>query len=234
VAFLTYFVGRSLDILLVFVALPAFMLGAIWLALALQSGRTASRAQVAAVGLCSWLAVLSLALAWPQASDRWPRTALAHLLPGGRALGDGLQRLWDSPPMDPRSPSGARLVRDHFPSSSRALVIAEPNLAAEILFRTDRVNALPISFPWEDELLFDRSLRRVREAVARLEPGTLMLLQPEAATAPFKRPAVGVIAVIGGRRLSRLQLDALRSIKSRFDLEPIATGGAGLQVVRLR
>lgn len=234
VAMLTYFLGRSIEQLLVFVALPAFMLGAIWLALALQTDSTPRAVKVAAVGFCSWVAALSFALAWPQASDRWPRTAVAHLPPGGRSLSEGLERLWDSPAMDPRSPAGERLIRDHFPPSSQALVIAEPSLAAEILVRTDRVNALPISFPFEDDLVLERSVRRVRDAVARLDPGTPMLLQRDALSDVSNRPAVGVIAVIGGKRLSEVQLAAYRSLKSRFEFEPVATGGAGLQVVTLR
>jgi hypothetical protein len=233
-AFLSYFVGRSLDLLLPFVALPAFMLVAIWLALALDSRALTGRAKAAAVGVCSWLAILSFGLAWPQASDRWPRTALAHLPPGGRSTGDSVERVWDSPPIDPRSPAGTRLIRDYFPASGRALVIAEPDVAAEVVFRTGRTNLLPISIGSQEDFVFDRSARRVRDAVARLEAGTPMLLQRPAVTHLTEPPRFGPLSIIGGKRLSAVQLEALRAIESRFGLDPVAKGASGFEVLRLR
>ena len=92
-AFFTYFLGRSLDLLLPFVALPAFVLVGIWLSLALQADGFPRVAKVATVGVCSWLAALGFALAWPQAGDRLPRTALAHAFPGGRSLNTALDRV---------------------------------------------------------------------------------------------------------------------------------------------
>jgi hypothetical protein len=230
-AFLSYFVGRSLDVLLVFVSLPAFLLGAIWLSLALNTGSVPRATKVAAVALASWLVVLGVALAWPQASDRWPRTALAHVAPGGRSLTADLARVWDSPPMDPRSQAGERLVREHFHEPGPALVIAEADLAQEILAGTGRGNALPLGMALEDELLFERAVRRVRQATDELSPGTMMLLQRDAFT--DVPPQVGVISVIGGPRLSRVQLAAADAIASRFELEPVAKGAEGFEVVRL-
>ena len=232
VAFLPYFVGRSIDVLLAFVALPAFTVAAVGLAWLLRDPLPSRGTNIAAVGFCSWLAMLLLALAAPLASDRLPRTALAQLAPGGRSPGESLERLWDSPPMDPRAPAGARLVRAHLPRSERALVIAEPDLAQEVLLRTGRANALPIAFPWQDDLLA-RSLEDVGQAAARLRPGTLMLFQPDAERRLSKRPAVGVIGVIGGNRLSLVQLHALRTIRARFELAPVARGPEGLEIVRL-
>jgi len=232
-AFLSYFVGRSLDVLLVFVALPAFMLAAIWLGLALQAGSVRRAARVAAVGLATWLAAVGGALAWPQASDRWPRTALAHVLPGGRSLAGDLERVWGSPPIDPRSPAGERLVREYFRQPGPAVVIAEADLAQEVLARSGRGSALPFGMLLEDELLFDRAVQRVRQAVEGLRPGTMMLLQRDALADVNGRPRVGVVSVIGGPRLSRVQLAAAEAIMSRFELEPVAQGGEGFEVVRL-
>ena len=233
VAFLPYFVGRSFDPLLGFVALPAFVLVAIGLSLILREAAVTAPAKRAAVGFCAGMGALLLALAGPLAGDRLPRTAWAHLPPGGRSLGDALERLWDSPAMDPRSPAGARLADRHLPPSRRALVIAEPDLAEEILLRTDRSDTLPISFPRQDDLLAGRSVTEVREAAARLRAGSLMLFQPDAERRLRERPPVGVVAVVGGDRLSRVQLEALRAIRERFELEPVAAGGAGFRVVRL-
>jgi hypothetical protein len=61
-----------------------------------------------------------------------------------------------------------------------------------------------------------------------------MLLQPDAARARSAPPPVGVVAVIGGRQLSRVQLAALEAIERRFSLERVVRGDDGLEVVRLR
>jgi hypothetical protein len=232
---LTYFVSHPNDIYLPFIALPALIVCAVWLRLLLAAELPASvRATAVAVAAC--VLALVLAASFSSTTQRWPRTALAHLMPGGRSFAGDLQRAWRSPPLDPRVTQADALLERHFPSD-KALVLVEPELAMEALIRTGRANLLPISYPYQDQVVPQESQPRVSKAIRRLTAGTPMLVQrgqpDDAAASPTLRVLRAFKAVGPRDRLSPLQLYALDQIQARFQLQPLASGPDGLQVVRL-
>ena len=62
------------------------------------------------------------------------------------------------------------------PGEQESVVLTSADLSVEALMRTDRVNAIPLSDPWEDSLVPDLHRQAVEEAVAELEPGRRMLI----------------------------------------------------------
>jgi hypothetical protein len=180
--------------------------------------------------------VLVLAGAWPGVRDKLPRTAIAHLVPGGPSFAADWSSMWDSPPIDPRAVAAQALIERNIPGDE-ALVLTEPDLGMEALMRSGRANVLPSSYPPNDEVDLPRSLPPVEDAVAGLEPGTLILTQapPGPGEAPSK--ALEYQQLYGqtpaGSRLGPLAQAALDRIEERFRLVPVAKGPDGLAVVRL-
>ncbi len=97
VAIYSYFDNRSTANTLINVALPALLLGGLWLGLLLRSRSMASR-ELRRGGLAFGLAVavLLVAVAWSSISERFPRSALAYAIPGGKSVRGALQRLGTS------------------------------------------------------------------------------------------------------------------------------------------
>jgi hypothetical protein len=227
-----YFVGHSHPNTLLYVALPAVVEACLWVSLVgdrlLQAPR-APRLVATAAGV--WLAVLLAISGWPDATDKWRRTALDQAIPGhGGRIREAVPRLWRSPPSDSRAPEAQALLDRHLPKGEPALVITEPELSVETLVRSDRVNVLPIGDPEQDNLVPDETGPKVRRAIDRLPPGTLMLTQLAVFDAPAKPLAVRPDS---RRKLVRVQKVALDRIRARFRLEEVDRSPRGFAIVRL-
>ncbi len=227
-----YFVGHSHANTLLYVCLPAVVQACLWVSLVgdrlLQAPR-APRLIATAAGL--WVAVLLAISGWPDATDKWRRTALDHAIPGhGGRIREAVPKLWRSPPGDPRAPEAQALLDRHLRKGEPALVITEPVLSVETLVRSDRVNVLPIGDPEQDSVVPDETYPKVRRAIDRLPPGTLMLTQLGVFDAPAKPPAVRPES---RRKLVRLQKVALDRIRARFRLEEVDRSPRGFVIIRL-
>jgi hypothetical protein len=236
IALMSYYVDRSQDHILVHVALPALITGALWLSVLLRAGAAVPRAARTG-GFAAGLAVaaLVLAVAWSAVGDRLPRTALAHAAPGGRSLGGALDRLWHPPPLDPASPAGERIVARTMPGDGSLLLMTAPDLATEILIRTGREDALALGYAWESSFVIDEELPALRAAVDAIRPGTRMLMDEPARAALARlrspRPFDPLEEVIGS--IAPLQAWALGRLDERFELRPVGSPDAGFTVVEL-
>jgi len=234
--YLTYFLSHPHDPFLPFIALPALVVCAVWLRVLLAGEGLSAPVRAAGAALAAWILAMVVATSFSGAMDRWPRTALAHLLPGGHSFVGDLQREWDSPPLDSRATRAEALLERYFPSD-RALVLVEPDLGMEALIRSGRANLLPISYPYQDQVVPRESGPRVSKAIGRLTAGTPMLVQlgrPGASAASPTLRVLRAFRAVGPReRLGPLQLDALHQIQARFRFQPLAIGPDGLEVVRL-
>lgn len=234
IASYSYWVGLSFENSLFFLGLPVVVIVALWLSLAEDArARVPNALKVTALAIGLSLAVTLAISGWQETQAKGRRTALAHLMPGTgdqHSLPDALSRLWQNPPTDPRAVQAQALLDRHIPPGTPALVIMEPELTVETLVRSDRINALPISHPVQDNLVPDQILPKLIATVDALAPGTLMLTQPATWGSPSKQP-VGLIVAGGLVAVQRLALDRIRS---RFRLEIIDRTAAGLAMVRLR
>jgi hypothetical protein len=236
IALFSYFVDRSGDGILPYVALPALLTGALWLSLLLRAASGASR-QVRLGGLAFGLslAILPLAVAWSSVGDRFPRSALAHAFPRGNSLREALDRLRHPPPLSPRAPDGERLLERFMPGQDRVLILTAPDLGVEILLRSGRANELPFGDPIEDSFVASEYVPRLREAIAGIAPGSRILLDQVAldalATIRSRRPPDGLDIDVGS--LASLQLRALKGIDERFRFRSIHRDGLGFTVAEL-
>lgn len=233
IASFSYFMGHSHPNTLLYVSLPAVVVGSLWVTL-IGDRRLrvpgAVRLGGAAVGL--WVIALLAISGWSEAAHKWERTALAQAIPdGGRggSIRATLPLIWSSPPSDPRAVEAQALLDRHLPRGRPALVIVEPDLSVETLVRSDRVNVLPIADPEQDNLVPDQVDPRVRRTIDHLQPGTLMLIQPDALDAPVK--PIGALPT--DRKLVRVQKMALDRIRARFSLHEVEGTASGLALVRL-
>ena len=191
------------------------------------------------LGLAAAVAVAALliAAAWPAARERFPRSALAHAPPGGKSLRDALDRLWHPPPLNPSAPAGERLLDRHQPGSGRALILTLPDLAVEILVRSERGSVLALGDPLEDSFVAAERLPGLRESVAELRAGDRLLIDRPSlrAFAALKaRPSLDPLAGIGrSGEPAPLQKWALRAIGERFRLQTLERTAEGLAIVRL-
>ena len=239
IGLLTYWVARSVDSTLSTLALPGVVSAVLWLALLLRLGAREGAPRLAAVAVWSWIAALVIVAGWSLTSRNWDRTALAHLLPGGRSLSGDLKYLWDSPPMDPHVREAQRLIEARFPGGDRALVMLEPDLQTETLIRTRRANLLPIGDATEDTIALGHTQPRVMRGIRELRPGTRMLIQHHPTGPGAPEPSLAIIitrsvGLMGTQRwLTHLQVHALDAIRRRFRLLPVERGKYGLEVVSL-
>ena len=159
IALFSYFVDRSPDHVLPYVSLPVVLAGALWLSLLLRGQLAASgRGILGGLTFALATAVLLVSVAWSSVGDRFERTALADAMPGGDSLTGSLHRLWHAPPLNPAAPTGERLLDDYMPGQRRVLILVKPDLATEILVRSERSNQLPFSNPLEDSFVGGREL----------------------------------------------------------------------------
>ena len=154
IALFSYFVNRSADHILPYVSLPALMVGILWLSLLLRGALAESRAlRLGGLAFALSVAVLLVSVAWSSIGPRVPRTALAHVVPGGESLGGALDRLWHPAPIEPRAPQGEALLNRYMPGDGRVPIIVTPDLETEILIRSGRANGLGLSYPTEDSFV---------------------------------------------------------------------------------
>lgn len=236
IALLSYLVDRSGNDIVPYVSLPLLLLATLWLGLLLRAPAGASAtARVGALAVASSVAVLVVAVAWSSIGERFPRTALAHLAPGGSSTGAALHRLRHLPPFDRRAPVVDGLLTRYMPGEERPLVAIEPDLETEALIRSGRANGLPIAFATEDTFVASHLRPRIRRAVAALRPGRRILLQPTGLRdfAVYRaQPALDPLVARYDPRapvrpfdhLAPLQQYVLKSIGERFDLRTVHRG----------
>ncbi|MEA2305003.1 MAG: hypothetical protein QOH43_2283 [Solirubrobacteraceae bacterium] len=236
IALLSYTQNRSSTYLLPYVALPALLAGVLWLTLVLRSPEIAPRtlrrgslAFVLSVGLVMLLSALPV-------GDRFSRSALAHAYPGS-GLDAAVSRLWHPPPIDPRAPAGERLLDRYMPGQRHVLVLLpkSPELAVEILMRSERANRLPIGNPVEESFVPSVWVAPLRRAIGRLQPGDRVLIDTTTLTvlaALRARPGFDPLAdpQIGSDPLEEW---ILLEIARRFEFRPVGRGGAGFIVEEL-
>ena len=234
-ALLSYFVDRSLDHILIYVALPAVLTGALWVGVLLQSGADA-RVRTAGLAFALAVAVLVTAVAWSSIGDRFPRSPLAHAFPGGSSLRGALDRLWHAPPLAPAAPAGVRALERHMPGEDESLVMVAPDLGTEILLRSGRADRLGLGDPWEASFAVAEELPQVRAAVDALRPGDRMLMDgPARDVLATLRAEPGHDALRDTRSaLAPLQVWALQRLDRRYRLQTVASAPGGFTVVELR
>lgn len=236
VAYLSYFAAHSRDVFLPYIALPAVLLVAIWTTLAMRTEWRSRLTSPVALASATLLAALTVAGTWGVVSDRFSRTPLAHLIPGGPSLREDLALMWNLPVIDPRTPIAVDLIDRYFPGDE-ALVLTEPDLGQEALIRSGRANLLPISYPWQDEVYLDYSLPPVEETIDNLEPGTPILLQDPIAPGETIAPTLAGQQAFGnipaGSRLGPLAQAALDRIEERFRIVRVTPSDNGIYVGRL-
>jgi hypothetical protein len=236
IALLSYYVDRSQDHILMHVALPGVLTGALWLGLLLRAPDTlAPAARAGGLGFGLAVAALVVAVAWSSVGERFPRTAPSLAVPGGWSLSGALDRLWHLPPLDPSAPAGERALERHMPGRREALIMVSPDLGIEIQLRSGRVDKLFLGDPWETSFVGKEELPRLAARVAALRPGERMLLDRRALEflerlreRPSLNPLFGGIAL-----LAPLQQWALKRIAERFRLRSVAPDRSGFRVVEL-
>jgi hypothetical protein len=236
IALMSYYVDRSQDHILIYVALPAVLTGALWLGLVLRNGAAIGRAaQTAGLAISLAVAVLVVAVAWSSIGARFPRSALAHAAPGGSSLRGALDRLWHTPPLAPAAPAGEQALARYMPGERRSLLMVSPDLGVEILLRSGRADKLHLGDPWEASFAPDEELPGLRAAVDALKPGQRMLLDEPArrVLATLRAQPSRDVLAHPVRELALVQQWALQRIERRFRLQPVATAPGGFTVVRL-
>jgi hypothetical protein len=231
-ALFSYFVNRSADHILPYVSLPAAMVVALWLTLLLRDGLMSRPARGLAVSSAAGVAALLVAIAWSGAGLRFSQSALAHAIPGGKSFSAAFDRLWDGPLLAQGAGDATHLLETYMPGEHASIVLTRADLSVEALLRTDRVNRIPLSDPWEDSLVPGLHRQAVEDAVARLRPGDRMLI--DAGSREVLRSHGQLTGPSLSSGLALLQALALREIAARFRLEPIARAPSGVEVVELR
>jgi hypothetical protein len=228
----TYYLGRSHPDNLIHLLPPVIAYLTVWTSVFVGSERRSTRpAALASAAILLTAGALMVVNAWPLVRAKWRDSALAQVVPyaddgaaggGGRSLRQSLTRLWDNPVMDRRAEAGVALIDAHWAPGTPVLALIAADLTTETLMRAQRRNLLPISNPLEDDLI-DSSRRRVLDAVARVGPGTLMLLDDS---------RLGTAGGDAPHSWVPLQAAVLTAIRRRFDVQPVQALG-GVRVVEL-
>lgn len=234
----SYFDDRSADHILPYVCLPALLAGTLWLSLLLRGALGAQRpARLGGLAFALGLCVLLSSVAWSSIGERFSRSALGHLAPGGASVSVALHRLWHEPPLDPRAAEGVQLVARYMPASDRVLTLVAPDLETEILLRANRTNALGLAYPTEDSFVSARFLPELRRALARMHPGDRLLTQTDGLRALIKlrdQPSRDTLAdPIATSLLAPLQQWVLQRIGERYDLAVLHRDTEGFVVAAL-
>ena len=236
IALLSYYVDRSQDHILIHVALPVLLAGALWLGLLLRSEAAVGRAaRTAGLAFSLAVAVLVVAVAWSSVGARFPRSALAHAAPGGSSLRGALERLWHPPALAPAAPAGQQALARYMPGERESLLMVSPEVGIEILIRSGRADRLFLGDPWEASFVAAEELPGLRAAVDSLRQGQRMLLDERA------RQVLATLRAQPSRDtlahplplLAPLQQWALQRIDRRFRLRPVARAPHGFTVVAL-
>jgi hypothetical protein len=236
IALFGYYVDRSLDHILIYVGLPAVLMCTLWLSLLLRSPAHVSRAaRMGGLGFGLAIAVLVVSVAWSSIGDRFPRSALARVAPGGESLRRSLHRLWHPPPMDATALAGERQLARYMPGEDRSIVMVAPDVGIEILIRSGRRDTLELGDAWESSFVAGRHLSRLAKAIAALRPGDRMLMDQRARSVLGKlraQPSLDPLRITP-LQLAPLQQWALKRIDERFRLEPVGRADGGFTVVAL-
>lgn len=235
----SYFVDRSANHILPYISLPALLAGTIWLSLLVRGALGASRSvRLGGLAFALALGVLLTSVAWSSVGDRFSRSALGHLVPGGESAWAATRALWHSPVLDARAPAGQALLARYMPRERRTLMLVIPDLEAEILLRSRRVNRLPFAYPTEDSFTSSQYLPALRRATAELRPGERILLQEPVLKLLDRiraRPPRNALADVRGLSagFAPLQELALEQIGERFDLRVLHRDDKGFVVASL-
>jgi hypothetical protein len=232
IAFLTYFISHTFDLYLLYTSVPALVLVAIWLSVAFRIDTDVLPWRRFAAGTTAVLATMLVAGSWGAVRPQLSSTALGHVFPGGPPLKADAEQLWDPPAIIPSSVQAAKLIDEYFPPGN-ALVLVDPDLGQEALFRSGRANLLPISYPFQDEYDMTDSLPAVKKVVDNLKPGTMALLQEDPPPGSLTSGQQIYGNVPRGKRLGPLAQAAYDRIRERFRLQRVAEGVDGLYVARL-
>lgn len=231
-----YFVDRSGEHVLVYVAFPAVLMVAAWLSFLLRrASGLGDRARTGVLAVALAAAAVPVAVGWSSIGDRYPDSALAHVIPGGPALRPALARLRAFPPVDPRASAAENLLRRSMPGEERSAVLVKPDLTVEALMRTGRSNRLALGNPREDDFTLDQRAPGVERAVAALRPGDRLLVDDGvlAALSQVRRDPSSPLLRRAGPLTSALQVRAIVDIDRRFRLRPVRRDPSGLTVMRL-
>ncbi len=239
IALYSYFDSRSATYLLLYVALPALLVGVLWLSLLLRLSRRAIPAAGARVlAFALTIGILVLAAAWSPISGRLSDSALAYVVPGGPSLRTALHRLWHPPPLDPLAPEGQRLLARFMPGAQRSLVLAldQGDLETEILVRSGRGNLLPIGDSVAESLVPSARVPVLRSAIAGLRPGQRLLIDQAAESylhSLRSRPFLDPLATPNPNIGSGLEEWILGQIARRFAIRTVYDDGHGFIVAQL-
>ena len=171
-----YFVDRSADHVLPYVSFPLVLAATLWLALlAAREGR-ASRAGRLAFAFAAAVAVLTVSVAWSSVGSRFSHSPLGELAPGGGSLRAALHELWHLPPLHPLTAQGEALLSRYEPGKDPAVMVLPSELQEEVLFRSDRVDAIAIGDPYQDSFAGTWFLDELTHRVDSLQPGTRVLI----------------------------------------------------------
>ncbi len=234
----SYFVDRSADHIVPYVSLPALLAGTVWLSLLLRGALGGSRSvRLGGLAFAMALAVLLVSVGWSSIGDRLSRSALGHVVPGGDSPATALRTLWNAPPLDPRAAQGEALLARFMPGEPRVPTLVSPDLEVEILIRSDRTNAFPLSYPTADSFVPSQYLPDLRRSVAELEEGDRLLTQVDGLkvfAALRSQPFRDLLArPVAGTSMAPLQAWVLQRISQRFDLEAIHRDELGFVVATL-
>lgn len=233
----SYFVDRSANHILPYISLPALLAGTLWLSLLLRGALGASRrARLSGFAFALALAVLVTSVAWSSVGDRFSRSALGHLAPGGESAVAATRKLWRSPVLDPRAPAGETLLARYMPGENRSLMLVTPDLETEIQLRSGRSNALPIGYTREDSFTPAEYLPALRRKVDDLRPGDRLLMQRYGLSEFARLRAVPSHDTLNDpvpHELAPIQEWALQRIAQRFDLRVLHRDSVGFVVAAL-
>ncbi|MFN8164278.1 MAG: hypothetical protein U0R26_10730 [Solirubrobacterales bacterium] len=191
-ALFTYLVNRSADHIIAYVSLPALMIVLLWLGLVLRRRDAVPRdARLTAMAVTLLAGTLLVAVSWSSVGSRFGQSALAYVAPGGQSLGAPLSYLSDTPELSVGAEAAERLLEEQMPGEHESLVMIKSDTGVEALARTGRVNALPLSDPWEDSLVPEQRLPALDAVLPTIEPGTKLLISTSAlrATPHLRRVA---------------------------------------------
>jgi len=238
IALFSYFDNRSADHILPYVSLPALIAGTVWLSLLLRGELGGSRSiRVGGLAFALALSVLLTSVAWSSIDERFSRSALGHVVPGGKSVGAAISDLWNLPALDRRTPQGEYLLGRYMPGQSRVLTLVSPDLENEILMRSGRRNRLPLGFPTEDSYASSQYLPALRRSVNELHAGDRLLTQTAALGELPRlraRPARDILAQpISASNFAPLQRWVLRRIDQSFHLRVIHRDNQGFAVAVL-
>ena len=238
IVLLSYYVDRSQDHILIYVALPA------------RAGRRALARPAAALrrrgvardahaagspsasrSRCSSSPSPGRPSATASRARRWRTPPRAAARSAGRSSGSGIRRR-----SRPRHRPASARSRATCRASAASLLMVSPDLGIEILLRSGRADRLVLGDPWEASFVAEEELPDARAAVDALRPGDRMLhgragprAARQAARAAVARPAQAARRAAG----AAAALGARSGSTQRFRLRPVAPPEGGFTVVEL-